>query len=326
MRARGPRADGPNDWDEISKDTLEFIVSLCAKFDLSLSIQSAAVQKRMWELYSHRGLRELGGGDLEALGPVDFPLQRYVLRIDRTDVSADVVPHPTWWWTLRLILAFRRYQVGTPPQWLACHLASGLAGPRRGFVQAWLLRNLLPDDLQDMFDEVLDTREMGYYAELVVAFASEQPAQFLELLEELRSDAAGLQQLLLGRFSASASEAIRYALVESGGRLREAKLGLELQVTAEAVTQALDGTGPRVLLGLPGSRLQWELADVLRKLKRSKKLGWLPPNPAKESMPRLVEELLRFLFSSEGGTIGAAAVLTRAHYTCRHTSQPTPSH
>ena len=27
-----------------------------------------------------------------------------------------------------------------------------------------------------------------------------------------------------------------------------------------------------------------------------------------------------------GGTIGAAAVLTRAHYTCRHTSQPTPSH
>ena len=29
---------------------------------------------------------------------------------------------------------------------------------------------------------------------------------------------------------------------------------------------------------------------------------------------------------SEGGTIGAAAVLTRAHYTCRYISQPTQSH
>jgi hypothetical protein len=116
------------DWDEISKVTLEFIFRLCAKFGLSLSIQSAAVQQRMLALYSVRGLRELGGGDLAAFGPVVFPLQRYVLPIDGTDVSVDVVPHPTWWWKLLLSICFRRYQVGTPPQWLA---PSSCLGPRR---------------------------------------------------------------------------------------------------------------------------------------------------------------------------------------------------
>ena len=120
-----PANQGPtSEWDEISKVTFEFIFWLCATFGFSLSVQSAEVGDRMRALYSRRGLQQLGGSGLETFGPVDFPLQRCVLRIGGIDVSVDVVPHPTWWWTLRLILAFRRYQVGTPPQWLARHPAS----------------------------------------------------------------------------------------------------------------------------------------------------------------------------------------------------------
>jgi hypothetical protein len=304
----------PNsDWDEISEDTLKFLFCLCVTFGLSLSVQSAEVQKRMLALYSRQGLQELDDGALAAFGPVAFPLQRYVLPIGGTDVSVDVVPHPTYWWPLSQAICFRRYQVGTPPQWLARHPASGLAGPRRGFVQAWLLRNLVPDDLGDMFDDVLDTREMEFYAELVGAFASQQAEQFVLLLAEQRTDAAGLKRLLLEWFSESASAAIRFALVDSSSRRHEAELALKLQLTAEAVTHTLAGTGPAVLLRLPGdSGLRWELKDVLGQLRKSGKLGWLPLNPAKESMPKLVGEVLRFMFSSEGGTLGAAAVLTRA--------------
>jgi hypothetical protein len=311
-----PANQGPtSEWDKISKVTFEFIFGLCTTFGFSLSVQSKEVGDRMWALYSGRGLQQLGGSGLEAFGPVDFPLDRYVLSIDGTVVSVDVVPHPTAWWTMLAIICFRRYQVGTSPQWLARHRASGLAGPRRGFLQAWLLRKLVPDDLQGMFDDALDDDERKFYGGLVTAFASEQPDLFLLLLEELRAGPAALQQLLLGEFSASASEAIRSALVELrvSGRRREAKLALEHQLTAEAVTQALEGKGPRVLLGLPGCNLPpWDLAHVLGKLRKSHRLGWLPANPAKESMPKLVEEVLRFLFSSEGGTIGGASACSRS--------------
>ena len=85
-----------------------------------------------------------------------------------------------------------------------------------------------------MFDDALDDDERKFYYGLVTAFASEQPVHFLLLLEELRAGPAALQQLLLGEFSASASEAIRSALGEFSGRRREAKLALEHQLTAEA--------------------------------------------------------------------------------------------
>ena len=320
-----PANQGPtSEWDEISKVTFEFIFGLCATFGFSLSVQSAEVGDRMRALYSRRGLQQLGDSGLEAFGPVDFPLDRYVISIDGTVVSVDVVPHPTAWWTMLAIICFRCYQVGTPPQWLARHRASGLAGPRRGFLQAWLLRNLVPDDLQGMFDDALDDRERKFYGGLVTAFASEQPDHFLLLLEELRAGPAALQQLLLGEFSASASEAIRSALLEFSGRRREAKQALKRQLTAEAVTQALEGTGPRVLLGLPGCGLQWPLADVLGKLRKSNGLGWLPAKLAKESMARLVRDVLGFLFSSEGGTIGGAAALTTRN-PLPHPSLPAPS-
>jgi hypothetical protein len=43
-----------SDWDGISEFTLEFLFRLCTEFGLSLSVQSAEVQKRMLALYAHQ--------------------------------------------------------------------------------------------------------------------------------------------------------------------------------------------------------------------------------------------------------------------------------
>ena len=90
-----PAKQGPtSEWDEISKVTFQFIFGLCATFGFSLSVQSAEVGDRMRALYSRRGLQQLGGSGLEEFGPVDFPLDRYVLSIDGTSYPLTSCPTP----------------------------------------------------------------------------------------------------------------------------------------------------------------------------------------------------------------------------------------
>ena len=84
-------------------------------------------------------------------------------------------------------------------------------------MQAWLLRNLVPVDLQGMFDDALDDRERKFYGGLVTSFASEQPDHFLLLLEELRAGPAALHQLLLGHAPPESLPCARDKMLSSGG-------------------------------------------------------------------------------------------------------------
>jgi hypothetical protein len=187
------------------------------------------------------------------------------------------------------------------------------SGPRRAeprvFVQAELLQELVPVELQGkgMFASVLDTQLREWWGDVVRELASRQPEIHLSLLELLRSKPDGLRQLLEmleSKFSAVDSDAIRRALEHSNHRSYLVRQSLKLALTCEAVSAALNnGTGAPVILRLPDSVQEWNLAAILRKLLASHVIAW-PAEPTEAWLKQLVEKVLRFMFRSEGGTIG----------------------
>ncbi len=184
------------------------------------------------------------------------------------------------------------------------------SGPRRAeprvFVQAELLQELVPVALRGMFASVLDTQLREWWGDVVRELASRQPEIHLSLLELLRSKPDGLKQLLEileCKFSAVDSDAIRRALEHSNHRRNVAKQSLKLAVTREAVSEAFGETGAPVILRLPDSARQWKLPAILRKLLASGVIAW-PAEPSEAWLKQLVEQVLRFMFRSEGGTIG----------------------
>ena len=165
-----------------------------------------------------------------------------------------------------------------------------------------------------MFASVLEPQLREYWGDVVRAFALSQPDFFLSLLELHRAGPDGLKQLLLESevsFSAVDSDAIGKAVDHCNHRRYVATLSLERTLTPAVVRRALAGTGDPVILHLPDSALEWELARILANLGGSRGLAW-PAEPTEACTKLLVRQVLGFMFRSEGGTIGAAAVLTRA--------------
>jgi hypothetical protein len=172
-------------------------------------------------------------------------------------------------------------------------------------VQAEHLQSLLPAELRSIFDGVLDTRERRYYGELLRAFAQEQPATFASLLEHHRSDRAGMQRRLERLFfSPSASDAIVRALCQSDSRRRVSILLNEPTVTPVAVTAALAGADSEVQLRLTDSDRVWGLRQTLAKMGAAGMLDWLPSPATPATMPKLLDQVVGWMFSSEGGSEG----------------------
>ena len=120
--------------------------------------------------------------------------------------------------------------------------------------------------------------------------------------------------MLESKFSAVDSDAIRKALEHSNHRRNVATQSLKLALTREAVSEALNnGTGAPVILRLPDSVREWELAAILRKLRESRKIA-SPAEPTEAWLKQLVEQVLRFMCRSEGGTLGGVVAPTaRSH-------------
>jgi hypothetical protein len=147
--------------------------------------------------------------------------------------------------------------------------------------------------------------------------ASRQPEYHLSLLELLRSKPDGLKQLLEmleSKFSVVDSDAIRKALEHSNHRSYLVKQSLKLALTCDAVSAAFGETGAPVILRLPDSVQEWNLAAILCKLRASHGIAW-PVEPTEAWLKQLVEKVLRFMFKSEGGTIG-----------CVFSAAPTATH
>ena len=165
-----------------------------------------------------------------------------------------------------------------------------------------------------MFDRVRDPQLREWWGDVVRELASRQPEYHLSLLELLRSKPDGLNQLLEmleSTFSAVDSDAIRRALQHYNHRRNVAKRSLKLALTREAVSAAFGETGAPVILCLPDSVREWKLDAILRKLCASHVIVW-PAEPTEAWLKQLVEQVLRFMFRSEGGTIGGAAACSRS--------------
>ena len=181
-------------------------------------------------------------------------------------------------------------------------------------MQGELLQELVPAGLRGMFASVLDTRLREWWGDVVRELASRQPENHLSLLELLRSKPDGLKQLLEmleSKFSAVDSDAIRKALEHSNHRSYLVRQSLKLALTCDAVSAAFGETGAPVILRLPDSVQEWNLAAILCKLRASHGIAW-PAEPTEAWLKLLVEQVLRFMFRSEGGAIGGAAACSRS--------------
>ena len=117
--------------------------------------------------------------------------------------------------------------------------------------------------------------------------------------------------MLESKFSVVDSDAIRKALEHSNHRSYLARQSLKLALTREAVSAAFGETGAPVILRLPDSVQEWNLAAILCKLRASHGIAW-PAEPTEAWLKQLVEKVLRFMFKSKGGAIGCAAASSRS--------------
>jgi hypothetical protein len=308
-------------WDDICKDTFAFLLPLCAKHRLKLLIQSGDMRQQLSDLYSAHGLKEhrLPPGPASVMRRFTLPIEVPSISKEAVQLAVHAVGHPSGFLTYADTIVITRSEVCTPrPRGLRAR-PSLCSGPRRAeprvFVQAELLQELLPVELRGMFASVLDTQLREWWGDVVRELASQQPENHLSLLELLRSEPDGLKQLLEmpeSKFSAVDSDAIRKALEHSNHRRNVATQSLKLALTREAVSEALNnGTGAPVILRLPDSVQEWKLAAILRKLRASHVIAW-PAEPTEAWLKQLVEQVLRFMFRSEGGTLGGAAACSRS--------------
>lgn len=309
-------------WDDLCKYSLAFFLHLCAEHDLKLLIQSADVRDRLEGLYRAQGLEEVlhppGFAFASVARSFTVPIVVSSNGEGAVLLAVHAVTHPSGFLTYADTVAILRLQVCTPRPRRVTARPSSCSGPRRAqarvFVQAEQLQKLVPVELRGMFAGVLNPQLREYWGDVVRAFALRQPDEFLSLLELHRAGPDGLKQLLRESevsFSAVDSDAIGKAVDHCNHRRYVATLSLERTLTPAVVSQAINGTGDPVILHLPDSALEWELARILAMLGGSFGLLW-PAEPTAACMKLLVRQVLRCMFRSEGGTLGAAAVLTRA--------------